>query len=87
MATHAAQRPPQETCNEARGYLDGIIPIVNNGNQSPAFTLNMDQTPVNHAMNPKDTINRMGTRMIYLRTAWGDSRPVTIAITITASGH
>jgi hypothetical protein len=87
MAMHTAQRPPQEMCNEANGFLQEIVPIVNNGNQSPAFTLNMDQTPINHAMNPKDTINRRGTRTINLRTAGGDSRQVTGAVTITASGH
>jgi hypothetical protein len=47
----------------------------------------MDQTPVLHAMNPKDTINRRGTKMINLCTAGGDSRQVTAAVTIMASGH
>ena len=47
----------------------------------------MDQTPVNHAMNPKGTINRRGACTFNLRTAGGDSRQVFIAITITASGH
>jgi hypothetical protein len=87
MATHTAQRPPQEMCNKANGFLQVIIPIVKNGNQLPAFTLNMDQTPVNHVMNPKDTINRRGTCMINLQTVGGDSRQVTVAVTITASGH
>jgi hypothetical protein len=87
MATHTAQSPPQEMCNKANGFLQEIVPIINNGNQLPPFTLNMDQTPVNHAMNPKDTINRRGTRTINLRTAGGDSRRVTVAITITVSGH
>jgi hypothetical protein len=47
----------------------------------------MDQTPVLHAMNPKDTINRRGTCTINLRKAGGNSRRVTVAITITASVH
>ncbi len=38
-------------------------------------------------MNPKDTNNGRGTLTINLRTAGGDSRQVTITITITASGH
>jgi hypothetical protein len=74
-------------CNEANGFLQEIVPIVNDGNRLPAFTLNMDQIPVNHAMNPKDTINRRGMRTINLRRAGRDSRQVTLAITITASGH
>jgi hypothetical protein len=87
MATHTAQRTPREMCNEARGYLDVIVTIVNDGNRLPAFTIDMDQTPVLHAMNLKDTIDRRGRRTINLRTAGGDSRRVTVAITIRASGH
>jgi hypothetical protein len=87
MAMHTAQRPPQEMCNKAHGFLQEIVPIDNNGNRLPAFSLNMDQTPVNHAMNPKDTIDRRGVPTINLRTAGGDSRQVTVAITIMASGN
>jgi hypothetical protein len=87
MATHNLEGPPQETCDKALGYLDGIIPIINNGNQLPAFTINMDQTPVLHAMNPKDTINMRGMHTINLRKESSESRQVTVAITITASGH
>ncbi len=87
MAMHTAQRPLQEMCNKANGFLQEIVPILNNGNRSPAYIINMDQTPINHAMNPKDTTNRRGARTINLCTAGGDSRQVTIAITIMASGH
>jgi hypothetical protein len=71
MATHTMQCPPQEMCNKANSFLQEIVPIVNDGNQLPAYTINMDQTPINHAMNPKDTIDRRGMRMINLRTAGG----------------
>jgi hypothetical protein len=47
----------------------------------------MDQTPVNHAMNPKDAIDRRGMRTINLHTAGVDSRQVTLTVTITVSGH
>ncbi len=30
MATHTAQRHPQEMCNEAQGFLQEIVPIINN---------------------------------------------------------
>jgi hypothetical protein len=87
MATHTAQRPPQEMCNKAQGFLQEIVPIVNDGNRLFAFTLNIDQTPILHAMNPKDTINRRRTKTINLPTVGGDSRQVTVAITITLFGH
>ncbi len=87
MAMHTTHCPPQEMCNKAHSFLQEILPIINDGNQSPAFTINMDQTPVLHAMNTKDTIDRRGVKMINLRTAGGDSMQVTDAITITVSGY
>ncbi len=84
---HTTQCPPQEMSNKAHGFLQEIVPIVNNGNRSPAFTINMDLTPVLHAMNPKDTIDRRGTKTINLGMAGEDSRQVTVAVTIMASGH
>ncbi len=46
MSTPAAQCPPEEVMQEARGYLEVIVPIVNDLNRSPEFTANMDQTPM-----------------------------------------
>jgi hypothetical protein len=31
MATHTTQHPPQEMCNEAQGFLQEIVPIINDG--------------------------------------------------------
>jgi hypothetical protein len=45
MTMHTAQRSPQEMCNKAHGFLQKIVPIINNGNQFPAFTLNMESDP------------------------------------------
>jgi hypothetical protein len=87
MATHAAQRPPEEVYTEAKGHLEVMVPIVNNINPLPAFTLNMDQTPMRYAMTPKTTIEHCGSRTVNVRTTTGDSKRVTAAVTITESGH
>jgi len=87
MSMHAAQRPPNEVMQEALGYLEVMIPILNDENRSPEFTLNMDQTPMWYAMTPKGSINTVGTRTINVRTSTGDSKRVTVAVSITASGH
>jgi hypothetical protein len=87
MATHVAQRPPEQVYEEAQGHLEVSVPIVNDINRSPAFTLNMDQTPMWYAMTPKTTIEPRGSRTVNVRTATGDSKRVTVAVTITASGH
>ena len=87
MLTHAAQRPPEEVMEEARGYLEVMIPILNDENRSPKFTLNMDQTPMWYTMTPKESIDTVGTRTINVRTSTGNSKRVTVAVLITASGH
>ena len=87
MATHVAQRSPEQVYEEAKGHLEVMVPLVNDINRSPAFTLNMDQTPMWYAMTPKTTIEPRGSRTVNVRTATGDSERVTVAVTITASGH
>ena len=72
---------------EAKGHLEVMVPIINNINRSPAFTLNMDQMPIWYAMTPKTTIEPRGSRTVNVRTATADSKHVTAAVTITASGH
>ena len=87
MSTHVAQRSPEEVMQEALGYLEVIVPIVNDSNRSPEFTANIDQTPMWHAMTQKGTIDTIGKHTINVRTSVGDSKCVTVAVTITASGH
>jgi hypothetical protein len=87
MATHAVQRPPEKVCEEARGHLEVMVLIINNTNHSPVFTLNMDQTPIWYEMTPKTTINSCGSHTVNVCTATGDSKRITVAIIITASGH
>ena len=87
MSTHTAQRPPEEVSQEALGYLEVIVPIVNDSNRSPEFTANMDQTPMWHAMTHKGTIDTIGKRTINVCTSVGDSKRITVAVAITASGH
>jgi len=87
MSTHTAQRPPEEVVQEALGYLEVLRPIISDSNRSLEFTANMDQTPMWHAMTEKVTIDTVGKRTINVRTSAGDSKRVTVAVTITASGH
>ncbi len=47
----------------------------------------MDQTPVFHAMDCQKTIDRVGSRTVNLHTSASDSKRVTVAVTVTASGQ
>jgi len=87
IATHVGQRNPVEVEAEAKGFLEVIVPRVNDANRHPDFVINMDQTPVWHAMDAKGTIHEMGARTINMRTATADSRRITVAVTVTASGR
>ena len=86
MATHKAQRHPSEVEGEALQFLDVIRPVLLEHNRHPDFVINMDQTPVYHAMDFRTTIDRVGARTINLRTSASDSKRVTVAVTVTASG-
>ncbi len=87
MATHKAQRHPSEIEGEARQFLDYIRPIFQEQNRNPDYIINMDQTPVFHAMDFHMTIDCVGTRTVNLRTSASDSKRVTVAVTVTASGR
>ena len=64
MSTHTTQRPLEEVSQEALGYLEVIVPVVNNLNRLPEFTATMDQIPMWHAMTQKGTIDTIGKRTI-----------------------
>ena len=48
--------------------------------------MNMDQTPVYFSMHSKKTIEKIGLRTINVLTSTNDTRCVTVAATIMASG-
>jgi hypothetical protein len=87
VTTHQAQRDPREVEVEALDFLDYIRPRLADGSRHPDWIINMDQTAVNHAVETKKTIDRVGARTINLRAAANDSKRVTVAVTITASGR
>ncbi len=87
VTTHQAQRDPREVEVEARDFLEYIRPRLADGSRHFDFIINMDQTAVNHAVEIKKTIDRVGERTINLRSSANDSKRVTVAVTITASGR
>jgi hypothetical protein len=87
MATHKAQRHPSEVEGEALDFLANICPILIDANRDPNHIYNMDQTPVQMAMEWKCTIDKVGARTVNLRTSASDTKRVTVAVTLTASGR
>ena len=89
VATHKAQRDPREVEKEALDFLEYIRPRLEGLHRSPDYIINMDQTPVYHAMCSGRTIDHVGSRTVNLHALKGsaDSKRVTVAVCITASGH
>ena len=86
MATHKAQRHPSEVEGEALQFLDVIRPILLEQNRDQDYVIKRDQTPVYHVMDFCTTIDGVGTRTINLRTSAFDSKCISVAVTVTASG-
>ncbi len=86
MATNAAQHHPAEVEVVAFAYLNVIRPLLLDGTRDLNSILNMDQTPVYHAMNYKSTIHQKGGHTIDMRTSAADTKCITVVVTVTASG-
>ena len=86
MATHKAQRHPSEVEGEALQFLDVIHPVLLEPNHDPNYVYNMDH-PVWMAMDDKMMIDYVGTCTVKMRTAASDTKCVTVALTVTASGR
>jgi hypothetical protein len=85
MAMHTAQRHPADVQGEALAYLNVIRPLLLDGTQDLDYILNMDQTPLYHAMYSKTTIHEKGAHTVNLHISAADSKRVTVAVTLTAS--
>ena len=61
---------------------------VEHNNRDLDYVINMDQTPVYHAMDFKNTINSIGEYTVNLHTSTCDSKHAStiVAVTLTASG-
>jgi hypothetical protein len=74
---------------EALDFLEYIRPRLEGWHRLPNYIIKMDQMPVYHAMFSGRTIDRVGVHTVNLRAPKGsaDSKRVTVAACITASGH
>jgi hypothetical protein len=87
VATHTAQRPPDEVHEDAKSHLVVAVPKCGGPTRDPRFVLNMDQTNSKFGNSPGQTIDHCGARTINMRTGTDDSKRCTVALTVTASGE
>jgi hypothetical protein len=82
--TNESQRLPSEVREEALGYVEAVRPRLVGRHED--YIINMDQTPVFFSMTAKKTLERRGARTVNARKSTGDTRRVSVLVTVTASG-
>jgi DDE superfamily endonuclease len=85
-ATHKSQDLPSKKEDEAKAFVNDMIPAVNMPSRDKRFIMNMDQTPVFFSMTPKTTLDECGTRTVNVRTSTGSTLRITAAVGVTAAG-
>jgi len=86
-STHKSQRDPREVEEEAVDFIASIRRVMGYTPRHERFIINMDQTPIFFSMQPSTTIAEVGQRTINVRTFTSSTMPITVAVSVTASGE
>ena len=70
----------------AQQFLQSIRNRLISLQVDPSRVLNMDQTPVWYSMDPRTSIDEIGTRTVNIRTSSASTQRVTVAVTVTGGG-
>ncbi len=84
VATHTAQKHYKETENESKDFI-AMMKARRYGKNKDEM-INMDQTPIAYSFHTKKTPESKGTKTIQVRASTNDTKRVTVAATVTASG-
>jgi hypothetical protein len=84
MATHTAQKHFKETERESRDFIGMMRAKLHGRNKDDI--VNMDQTPIFYSFHSRTTLEAVGSRTIQVRASTNDTKRVTVAATVTASG-
>ena len=87
MGTYVSQKPPAETVELSKDFLEIVRPLLNQPNRHKDFIINMDQTPVFFSMESKKTLAKVGAKTVNVRSSNGDTKRATYAVSVTASGN
>jgi hypothetical protein len=84
-ATHTAQKNYHETMEESRHFIEMMKYKV--ADKDPALIINMDQTPIPFSFHSAKTLEKKGTKTIHVRASTSETKRVTLAATVDASGR
>ena len=85
--THEAQTHPREKQEEAKQFVQSVLPLIQQPCRHKDFIANMDQTPVFFSMTPNTTLETQGSRSVHVRASSGSTMRVTLAVFVTANGE
>jgi hypothetical protein len=83
-ATHTSQKHFSETEDEAKDFI-AMMKTKVQGRELDDI-LNMDQTPIPYSYHASKTLDIKGKKTIHARASTTDTKRVTLAATVTASG-
>jgi len=84
MATHTAQKHFRETEESSRDFIAMMREKTVDRNKDDI--INMDQTPIAYSYHSNKTLDTRGSRTVHVRASTTDTKRVTVAATVTASG-
>ncbi len=84
-ATHTAQKHFLETEEESKHFIAFIKAKI--ADKDPCDVLNMDQTPIPFSFHSNKTLENKGARTIHVRASTTDTKRVTLAVCLEASGR
>jgi hypothetical protein len=84
-ATHTAQKNYHKTMEESCHFIEMMKYKV--ADKDPALIINMDQMPIPFSFHSAKTLEKKGTKTIHVRASTSDTKRVTLAATVDASGR
>jgi hypothetical protein len=85
VATHTAQKHFKETERESKDFITMVKARISG--RCKDDVLNMDQTPIQFSFHSRTTLDVKGKRTIQVRASTNDTKRITLAATVTASGR
>jgi hypothetical protein len=83
--THTAQKNYHKTMEESHHFIEMMWDKV--ADRDPTLIINMDQTPIPFSFHSAKTLEKNGTRTIHVHASTSDTKRVTLAATVDASGR
>jgi hypothetical protein len=86
-ATHHVSRAFGEVSKEAKAFLDETRPLLVGPHRDIQYIFNMDQTPLFFSYKSSTTLEKSGTRTIFVHKSSNSTKRAMAALTVTAAGN